>query len=178
MRVAVFGGSFNPPHLGHAMVAAWIRWADRADAVWLVPTFHHAFDKPLAPFDQRVSACRVLAEMIGPFVAVSAIEASLPRPSYTINTLRALQAGSPKSTFQLVLGADNLPQVGAWKEWPVIETEFTPIVVGRGSSLIEAAPSFPDISSTEVRRRVAQGLPVDHLVPAAVVAAWQGDKRY
>jgi len=175
VRVAVFGGSFNPPHLGHAMVAAWIRWANRADVVWLVPTFHHAFDKPLAPFDQRFLACVALAELIGPFVAVSPIESSLPRPSFTINTLRALQAATPAYTFQLVLGADNLAQVSAWKDWSAIESEFAPILVGRGSAVVEGAPSFPDISSTEVRRRVAQGLPVDHLVPGGVLAAWQAD---
>ena len=56
--VAGYGGSFNPPHVGHAMVAQWVVWTGRADAVWFVPVYQHAFegrhDKTLASFDQRV----------------------------------------------------------------------------------------------------------------------------
>ncbi len=63
---AIFGGSFNPPHLGHAMVAAWLKWTGRADDVWFVPAFEHAFGKPLAPFENRLAALHRLTALLNP----------------------------------------------------------------------------------------------------------------
>lgn len=176
MRIAVYGGSFNPPHVGHAMVAGWLRWADRADEVWLIPAFAHPFDKALRPFEARAAACRALAQAVGPWVRVSEIEASLPTPSYTIDTMDTIAAAHPMHSFRLVVGADVLPTVSAWKRWDAIVDRYAPIVVGRvGWPDIQDAPTFPGISSTEVRHRVAGGLPVDHLVPSRVLACWMGE---
>lgn len=173
MRVAVFGGSFNPPHVGHAMVVAWLLWTDRADEVWLLPTWRHAFDKPLAPFEVRVRACEALAGVVGERVRVETIEATLPAPSYTVNTLDALAARHPEHGFRLVVGADVLAQAGEWRDWEGIVARYRPIVVGRGDAAVEGAPTFPAVSSTEIRKRLAAGLPVDHLVPAAVLEAFR-----
>ncbi len=171
MRVAVFGGSFNPPHVGHAMVAAWLRWADRVDEVWLLPAFRHAFDKSLAPFDVRVRACEALSTVLGVGFRVETIESTLPTPSYTVRTLDALAARHPEHRFRFVVGADVLPQLPQWREWARVAEQYAPIVVGRGAVAVDGAPTFPEVSSTEVRRRIAAGEPVDHLVPAAVLAA-------
>lgn len=173
MRVAVFGGSFNPPHVGHGMVAAWLRWVDRADEVRLVPSFAHPFERPMAPFDARVAACRELAALVGPWVSVDPVEASLPRPSYTIRVLEALRAREPGNSFFLVVGADILAQAAAWKDWPRIEAEFAPLVVGRGAQEVQGSPTFPPISSTEIRRRLEAGEPVEPLVPRPVLDAWR-----
>ena len=174
MRVGVYGGSFNPPHVGHAMVAAWLLWTRRVDEVWLVPAFRHAFDKPLAPFERRVAACEALAGCVGPGVRVSTVEASLPTPSYTVATLRALAAANPGARLRLVVGADVLPQLPMWREPRAILEEFPPIAVGRlGFPPVPDAPLFPDVSSTDVRERLARGLPVEHLVPAVVLDAWR-----
>lgn len=175
MRVGVYGGSFNPPHVGHAMVAAWLVWTRRVDEVWLVPAYRHAFDKPLAPFDQRLLAATELAALVGPAVKVLDIEAELPVPSYTVRTLRALASRHPGVELRLVLGADVLPQLPGWRDWATIEREFPPIVVGReGYPPVADAPTFPNVSSSEIRRRLAAGEPVDHLVPAAVLARVRG----
>lgn len=174
MQVAVFGGSFNPPHVGHAMVAAWLRWVGRAEAVWLVPTFHHAFDKPVAPFPRRVAACEALAAHVGPWVRVEAIEAELPTPSYTLATLAALAARHPEHRFRLVVGADVYAQRALWHRWDDIVARHEPIVVGRGALGVPGAPSFPEVSSTEIRRALAAGEPVDGWVPADVLEAWRG----
>lgn len=169
MRVAVYGGSFNPPHFGHAWVATWLRWADRADEVWLVPAFDHAFDKNLAPFSLRVRCCEAMAAAVGPALRVSTIEAELPAPSYTVRTLDTLSARHPEHRFQLVIGADNVPSLPLWREWPRIEATYAPIVVGReGYPPVPGAPMFPGLSSTEVRERLAAGEAVDHLVFPAV----------
>lgn len=175
MRVAVYGGSFNPPHVGHAMVAAWLTWTGRVDEVWLVPAWRHAFDKPLAPFEARVAACRVLAAHISPRVRVETLERDLPAPSYTIHTLDTLAARHPDHRFQLVVGADVLPQLPSWRAWDEIAARYAPIIVNRaGHPPAGEGPVFPEVSSTEVRRRVEAGEPVDAWLPAGVLAAWRG----
>lgn len=153
------------------MVAAWLRWADRADEVWLLPTHHHAFGKALAPFEDRVSWCEALAEAVGPHVSVCRIEAELPGTSYTRRTLDVLAERHPGCRFRLVIGADLLPTTPRWKDWAGIEAHYEPLVVGRaGHPPVAGAPVFPDVSSTAIREALAAGQPVDHLVPAAVLA--------
>lgn len=169
MQIAVYGGSFNPPHVGHAMVAAWLRWTKQVDSVWLVPAFDHAFSKELAPFDVRMRACLALASLVD--AHVSPIESTLPKPSYTWNTLCVLRERHPEHRFRLVVGADTLNDTDAWHRWADIELEFKPIVVGRGGyPPVPGAPTFPEVSSTHIRALLAEGKPVDHLVPASVLA--------
>lgn len=153
------------------MIAAWLRWADRADEVWLLPTHTHAFGKRLAPFEERVRWCVALAEAVGPHVSVCTVEASLPGTSYTRRTLDVLSEQHPDCAFRLVIGADLLPTTPRWRDWEGIEAHYAPLVVGRaGHPPVADAPTFPDVSSTAIREAFAQGRPVDHLVPAAVLA--------
>lgn len=171
MRVAIYGGSFNPPHFGHAMVAAWALWTRQADEVWLTPTRAHAFGKALAPWELRLAMCRALAGLIGPGVRVCEVEDRLTAPSYTIDALDLLRQEHPGVRFHLLLGADNLPDTPRWKRWDRIEAEFAPIVVGRdGYENPPQSVVFPAISSTAVREGLASGRPVGHWVPEAVLA--------
>lgn len=173
MQIAVYGGSFNPPHVGHAMVASWLRWTTRVDQVWLVPAYDHAFSKELAPYAERLRLCQALATLVE--ARVCGIEAELPRPSYTWNTLCALRDQHPQHRFRLVVGADTLDQTDQWHRWADIAEHFKPIVVGRGGfPAVPGAPTFPGVSSTEVRAAIAAGEPVDHLVPACVLAELRG----
>lgn len=170
MRIAVFGGSFDPPHIGHALVVSWLSLTDQADRVLLVPVAEHPFGKVLAPFDRRVQWCLALGQAIGPQVAVSEIEASLPQPSYTVRTLQALREQHPQDILRLVLGADLLADLPRWHRWQDIARDFAPIIVGRaGYDGPEGVPSFPEVSSTQVRQRIVAGDPVRSLVPAAVL---------
>ncbi|MDP2306395.1 MAG: nicotinate (nicotinamide) nucleotide adenylyltransferase [Pseudomonadota bacterium] len=179
MRVAIYGGSFNPPHVGHAMVASWIRWTGRADAVWLLPAYHHAFEKVLAPWEARVRMAQALADTLGPWCRVERIEEVLPVPSYTVNTLGVLAARHPQHELQLVVGADVLSQLPQWREVERLLASFPLIVVGRqGWPAVEGAPCFPDVSSTEIRERVAIGAGFAHLVPTAVRAIVDEERLY
>ncbi len=175
MRVAVFGGSFNPPHVGHALVCGWLLWTRRADAVWLVPAFAHPFGKKAEPFPRRVALCRAMADDIDPArVSVCEAERDLPVPSYTIDTLDHLAAAHPEHRFRLVVGADLLPDTPRWKAWDRIVARFDPIVVGRaGYPCPPDAVAFPGVSSTEIRARLADGRPVDHLLTAGVASLLQ-----
>lgn len=169
--IAVYGGSFNPPHVGHAMVAAWVLWSGQADQVWLLPTFRHAFDKALAPFDTRVAWCRAMAGDVGEGIQVSTLERDLPVPSFTIDTLQALQERNPDARIRLLVGADILDQIDAWKDWAGILDRFSPIVAGRaGHPERPDSPTFPGVSSTALRARLAAGRPVTGLVTRSVEA--------
>ncbi len=183
MRVAVYGGSFNPPHLAHGMVAAWLLRTEQADEVWLVPVYQHAFEglhgKHLAPYSDRVEWCRIMAEETDPRVRVSEVEADLSVPSFTIDTLHHLAQTHPEHTFRLVVGADVLGQVDSWRDWPGIQERYSPIVVGReGHAVPDGVPVFPGISSTEIRRRLAAGESVDGMITAGVAAALAGSAAW
>lgn len=172
MQVAIYGGSFDPPHVGHAMVAGWLLWTGRVEEVWLVPAFQHAFDKRSAPFERRLALCRAMAADVDPGrVRVLDVEAHLPTPSYTLHTLRALAQAHPTDRLRLVVGADVLDQKEHWHAWDAIQHDFDPIVVGRvGWPARPDAPSFPGVSSTEIRALLAAGQPVDHLVTRGVAS--------
>lgn len=172
MRVGVFGGSFHPPHVGHALVAAWLRWTDQVDEVWLVPAWSHPFGKELAPFAHRLAWCRALADTVGPWVRVDPVEQALGGTSYTIHTLDALAEAHPHHGFRLVVGADVLPDTPRWRAWSRIEAEYAPLIVGRaGHAAVPGVPTFPEVSSTAVRAALARGEDVSALVPRAVLAA-------
>lgn len=178
MRIAVYGGSFNPPHVAHAMVAAWLLWTDQVDEVWLVPVFRHAFEpwhgKTLAPFEERLRWCEAMAADVDPRVRVCPIERELPTPSYTVQTLRALREASPGHRWRLVVGSDVLSTLPKWRDWASIEAEFEPLVVGREGYPDAACPvSFPDVSSTNIRERLARGEPISQLVTRSVARLLQ-----
>jgi len=167
MRVGLYGGSFNPPHVGHAMVASWALWTDQVDEVWLMPTASHPFGKSLADFHERVRLCEGLAAALGSNVRVETIEHDLPRPNYTFNTLEALHERHPGVQFRPVLGSDQLLSCSRWHRWIEMKTQYPPLWVGRtGYPAVEGAPSFPAVSSTEIRTRISRGHSIRDLVLA------------
>lgn len=168
-RVAVFGGSFNPPHIGHVLVATWVRSTGAADEVWWVPTWVHPFGKQLAPFDVRVAMCDAVAQDLGPWARVDTIEATLPEPSFSITMLNALASAHPDVSFRLIVGADTLTETNKWRGWDEISERYTPILAGRSGHADIGALQFPNISSTEIRQRLAKGESVSHLLPVALV---------
>ena len=171
MRVGVLGGSFDPPHVGHALVAVWALLTRTVDEVVLVPVVAHPFGKRSAPYERRLAWTRALAGALGAGVTVSDVERTLPRPSYTIQTLEALAADRPADRFRLIVGADVVPDLPRWHRWEDLRARFDPLVVGRaGYPSPDGVPSFPEVSSTTIRDRILAGDPVDGLVPAAVLA--------
>lgn len=175
-RVALFGGSFNPPHVGHVLVATWLLSTERVDEVWLLPAGTHAFAKPLAPFADRVAMARAAIAILGPRARVDEVEGDRDGPSYTIDTVEILRARHPDTRFVLVVGTDILAERPKWKEFDRLLTLVELLPVRRagiaGSEVVDPdhpTPLFPEISSTDVRARLAAGKPVDGLVPKAVL---------
>ncbi|HVR61105.1 MAG TPA: nicotinate-nicotinamide nucleotide adenylyltransferase, partial [Polyangia bacterium] len=104
-RVALFGGSFNPPHVAHQMVGLYVLETALVDELWLLPCFLHAFGKPLAPFDDRFRMCERAAAALGERARVSDVERAIGQPSRTLVTVQALRAQHPRHAFSLVIGA-------------------------------------------------------------------------
>ena len=168
---AVFGGSFNPPHVAHQMVCLHVLETAGVDRVLWVPVGQHPFAKDLAPFEDRFEMCRLAAARFGTAAVVSRVESELPTPSRTLVTLRHLVAGSPGDRFALVIGTDILPERDKWYGWPEIERLCDIIVVGRAGYPSAGVPvELPAVSSTEIRARLARGEDASGLVPAAVLA--------
>lgn len=164
-RVAIFGGSFNPPHLGHLLAASWVLSTARVGRLMVIPALTHAFGKELAAFPHR----RRMAELaFGGLVGaeVSDLEARMGGPSYTVHTLERLAAENPGADLALVVGTDVVGQIPDWHEGHRIEELAELIVVGRGGHEDgERDLVIPEVSSSEIRRRLAAGKSVDALVP-------------
>lgn len=179
--IGVFGGSFNPVHTGHAMVANMLSQSGLVDEVWLMPGRINPLkiDGP-RPADPalRLDMCRIVAEDCHA-VSVSDVEMQLPEPSYTYETLCELRRRWPDKDFRIIIGSDNWQAFGRWRNPEKIIREFGVIVYPRpGFEIGEALPdnvtladSVPqmEISSTYLRRAIAEGLNVNFLLPAKVI---------
>lgn len=165
-KIGIYGGSFNPVHFGHVGLAKWVIENTDLDELWLLVSPNNPL-KPaglLAPEEERLAAVREAVKDI-PHVKVSDFEFSLPRPSYTANTLRELQKSFPEHEFTLVIGEDNIAIFDHWREYEYILANFRIFVYPRNHSgeagliakpvkelvFLKNAPLF-DISSTAIRR--------------------------
>lgn len=175
-RVGLLGGSFNPPHIGHLLMAAAVYATEEIDHLWVLPTADHAFGKALAPFDDRVRMCHLAFRHLAGGAAVLDLERRLPRPagtpSYTVDTLRALVALRPGIKPVWIAGSDILAELPRWKEPEEVQRLARLVVVPRqgypGGSRITV--DLPLVSSTEVREFIAAGKDVSGMVDREVVA--------
>jgi len=166
--LAIYGGSFDPPHLAHTLACAYVLSAHRVDELLVVPTAQHPFDKRLSPFSHRIRMCELAMRDLRR-VEICAIEEELATPSLTLNTLRALQQRHPDARLRLVIGSDLLSESHAWHKFDEIVALASPIVVQRaGHTTVAGAPALPDISSTEVRRRLQAGEDTEDLLDPQV----------
>lgn len=168
MRIALYGGSFNPPHIGHGLVCYYLLETAPIDQVWLIPTFEHAFGKALAPYADRMDLCRALAAPFGDRVQVSNIEQVRGGASYTIDTVRALLAAYPEHQLEWVIGADLLLETDRWKDFDTLTTLISFRIIGRSGYEGGPGVDMPAVSSTQIRERCQQGLSIDGLVPRRV----------
>ena len=128
-RIGIFGGSFNPIHLGHTALAAYICEQGLVDEVWLMVSPQNPLKRDLTLLDEneRLTMAR-LAVASYPMLKASDFEFTLPRPSYTYHTLQALRAAYPECEFSLIIGEDNWQCFHRWYRGEDIARE-TPIIV-------------------------------------------------
>lgn len=166
-EIALLGGSFNPPHVGHLMAALYVRATLGCDEVWLVPSFNHPFGKPLAPFEDRVAMCEAMGEDLGPWLKVSRAEAEVGGEGRTIELLEWLLPRHPGARFRFVIGSDILADLPKWKAWERVQALVQVTVLHRAGYPAPGAlgPPMAEVSSTEIRRRLERGEPLADLVP-------------
>ena len=195
--LAVLGGSFNPPHLGHALLPAYLLARGEAARVLVVPCADHPLGKVLAPFERRMSWARAAMQHYDARVEVSGIEAELAaassgQPSYTLTLLEALEARFPDERIRLVVGSDitSSGETERWHRWDQICARFEPLVVARAGWSEPGEAALPEVSSTAVRATLdalrageidpqQAALALAQRVPAAVVEAllsWVADE--
>lgn len=172
--IAVFGGSFNPPHVAHALACVLARKTGGVDSVLVVPTFQHPFAKALAPYEARIAMCELAMGDL-PGVTISRAEEELGGESRTLRLLEHLTAKHPGVQLRLLVGADILLESTKWHRWDAVVALAPPLVLGRiGITHPEApAPVLPDVSSTKIRALLASGdddRTLEELVPRDVLA--------
>jgi nicotinate-nucleotide adenylyltransferase len=158
MRVALYGGSFDPPHVGHVLAATYALSVGPFDRVLVVPVCAHPFAKALAPHHHRLQMCRLAFEHIRG-VDVSDVEARLPHPNRTLDTVEHLLAMDPALELRLMIGTDVLEESGQWHGFERLEEIAPPWVLGRAGVHTDGAPTsvLPEVSSTKVRKLFAAG---------------------
>jgi len=167
-RVAILGGSFNPPHLGHMFVCQYILATGRADEVWLTPVYRHAFEKKLLKFSTRMNMCTAIAsEFASDKVQLDIMETNtlIKGVNRTLHTMKVLVNEYPEHKFSFIIGSDVLKEKEQWHDFDKIEKLVDIIVVERETyEYLGNSISIPNISSSDIRLRVAEGRDIDHLV--------------
>ncbi|MEE8409617.1 MAG: nicotinate (nicotinamide) nucleotide adenylyltransferase [Myxococcota bacterium] len=166
----IYGGSFNPPHIGHQMACLYLLEALGAEAIWVVPARRHPFGKSLTDFNHRVAMCRILAQPFDGRVEVSRVEEDADLSGRTYDTLVHLTREHADRRLAFAVGSDILGETRTWHRWSDIEALVPVIVirragcVGEGDGLV----TLPEVSSSDIRRRIAERLVIEGLVPLGV----------
>ena len=168
-RCGLYFGSFNPLHIGHIAIANYMLEFTDLDQVRLVlsPKNPLKSSQGVLPFEERLQRIERAVARLEFALTVSSVEFGLPKPYYTINTLRHLSSVEPTTRFVLIMGADNLAVIEKWHQWQKLLQEFEVYVYPRrgydAAALCDTycvqhidAPMI-DVSSTFIREGVAAG---------------------
>ncbi len=191
LRFGVFGGTFDPPHVGHVSVARELQESGALNEIlWIPARFPpHKPGNPLASPELRMEMVRAAIHGCAR-QSVSDMELKREGPSYTVDTLRALRAERPEATPVLIMGVDQFAELAGWHEAEEVARLADVCVLPRGG--VELATVLPpldvmwsaadvspvDVSSSEVRTRVREGRPYRHLVPAGVAEIIERENLY
>lgn len=174
MRVGLLGGVFNPPHVGHLMIAQQVLDFTDVDEVWFLPNYGQHPPKPhVASVSHRLAMTRML---VLPKTRVSTIEIDYKLDGNTINLLPHLP---PRHTYTFIMGADWLPGFTMWGDWKELLKKLPFLVFPRAGHPMEPLYNnmkplehdllvVTNISATKIRERVRRGLSIDQLVPRQI----------
>jgi len=184
-RLGVFGGTFDPPHIAHLVVAIAVREQLDLDEVLVMPAgepWQKVGTRELSPAEHRLRMVELaVAGVEG--VSASDVEVRREGPSYTVDTLRQLGAEEPTASLHLILGADAAAGLDTWSSAEGLPSLCTVVVVDRPGTTAEVPERYQpvrveaprlDLSSTDLRDRIAGGRSVRFLVPDAVIS-YAGD---
>ena len=179
VRTGIFGGSFNPIHKGHILLAEQILQSGMVDELWLMVSPQNPLKENSELWSDKIRLRLArLAVRNHPNIHVSDFEFGLPRPSYMYHTLEELNKTYPKRTFTLVIGADNWACFSDWCHSDDILKKYPIIIYPRNGFSFEQSQLPPNvtllntelypISSTEIRERLQQGKDVSQWLDAEV----------
>ncbi len=184
MRIAVFGGAFDPPHYGHLAVAQAVLEHGFADEVWFLPVHSHPFDKRLSAPTERVALLQLVLQ---DKMKLCTLELETIEKSYTYVTLQKLAQTYPEHSFCFVIGSDNVGHFPQWFHAQQLLKQFTVLVYPRhGTEDVTLLPGMKPltnvatirISSTSIREAIAAGRSLKGLVPSAVAQYIQTTDLY
>ncbi|MET3682480.1 nicotinate-nucleotide adenylyltransferase [Alkalibacillus flavidus] len=173
-QIALFGGTFDPPHVGHLTVCHAVLDQLEVDEVWLMPTYQPPHKEPArASFDHRVAMLHTLVRNEEQ-IRVTTIESERQGLSYTVDTIKDLQHRYPNDTFYFVIGGDMVDYLPKWYGIEELRSLIQFVGVSRPGSLFrdqtvqQIKMEDVDVSSTSIRQQLAQmsqpdGLPVSVL---------------
>jgi len=158
--IAIYGGSFDPPTLGHLMVVTHLLLNDPSvDLVYIPPCFQQQ-GKKLLDFEHRMTMCQKQFKHL-PRTRVIPIEQELGGESLTVRLVQELARREPDANFKFVMGADLLESCHRWEGWDEIERLAPPLVIGRAGisprGPSDPTPISPVVSSTIVKEALARG---------------------
>lgn len=180
MNIGIFSGSFNPIHIGHIILANYIVEFTEIDQIWFLVS-------PLNPLKSRTDLCDEQLRLEMTHLALkdyddlkaSDFEFSLPKPSYSINTLRALKETYPENNFSLIIGADNWQIFETWKDYDKILEEFSLKIYPRSDSRITIPNKFKykvealdspliEMSSSFIRECISENKNIRSFLPEGI----------
>ncbi len=179
MRLGLFGGTFDPIHIGHLVLAECSREACKLDEVWFMVSGRPPH-KPgeRTSVDHRLEMVRI-ATAGNPFFQVAEHEAKRPGPHYSVETIEAVRTERPRDELFFLIGADVLPELPTWKEPERIVATSRLVVVNRPGEALPSSSPFEyetvevpaiGVASREIRDRVRGGRTIRYLVPRGVEA--------
>jgi nicotinate-nucleotide adenylyltransferase len=188
-RIGVFGGTFDPPHIGHLVTAMRVAEAVDLDVVLMVVAnvpWQKAGSREITPADVRMDMMRAAVAGVDVLEACD-LEIRRGGDTYTVDTLEELRAAGPDDELVLILGSDAAAGLDTWDRpqelrelcrLAVVERPGSPVEVPDGFRLDRVAVPQLEISSTELRRRVAGGRSIRFLVPEGAVAMVERHRLY
>lgn len=181
-KIGIYGGSFNPPHLGHAMMCLAVLMTQDIDEVWVLPTADHADKENLDSMEKRLAMCRHTFDHLAG-TRVLPVESFLPKPSYTVNTLRAIKGLRPKAELFFMIGTDLVEDVPKWDNAEGITKYATFLIVPRqgyplidipeelGQPLeVDISIDLPEVSSSFISKLRERGAEVKGFIERKVNA--------
>ncbi|HKY64701.1 MAG TPA: nicotinate-nucleotide adenylyltransferase [bacterium] len=172
-RVALLGGSFDPPHSAHVQVARHLLDSGDFDEVWVLPSPQNPLKPSSSSFEDRLAMCRLAFADLGSAIQVRDDERGLS--GFTIDLARKLQAEHPGREFRFVGGSDLRAELPRWKESAELQQLLGFVFLPRPPD--PASPFLP-ISASEIRARAKKGLPLAGMLPPSVERYIQEHRLY
>lgn len=176
MKIGILGSYFNPPHVGHILVAQQCLDFAGFDKVWFLPGLRSTFQKQLIDIKDRLEMTKLLSL---PNTEVSTLEVDHGLDGNTISLIPFLEKDFPNDQFSFIIGSDQLPTFHKWGNWKELLRQLPFLVVPRAGYpltplydgmqvLSHPLLAMTNISSTLIRERVKRGLPIDRFVTPEV----------